>query len=124
MPNHLKILYVEDDAVNAFVICKMLEAHRVDVAENCEACFKRVAETEYDLVLMDINLGDSEYDGIYCMKELRKRGYASKPIIAVTAYAMFGDRDRFLKEGFDDYYSKPVQKKQLIKSIEERFHTY
>jgi CheY-like chemotaxis protein len=78
------------------------------------------AENEYDLILMDINLGDPEKDGVYYLKELRKTRYQKKPIVAVTAYAMSGDRERFMDAGFDEYFSKPIEKLRLLLFIEKK----
>jgi CheY-like chemotaxis protein len=70
--------------------------------------------------LMDINLGDPEKDGVYYLKELRKTRYQKKPIVAVTAYAMSGDRERFMDAGFDEYFSKPIEKLRLLLFIEKK----
>jgi two-component system, cell cycle response regulator DivK len=115
-----RILYVEDDPINAYVLQKMLSNFTIDIAKNGEEGMNLSAENEYDLVLMDINLGDPEKDGIYYLKELRKTRYQKKPIVAVTAYAMSGDRERFMDAGFDEYFSKPIEKLRLLLFIEKK----
>lgn len=115
-----RILYVEDDPINAYVLQKMLSNFTIDIAKNGEEGMLLSAENEYDLVLMDINLGDPEKDGVYYLKELRKTKYHNKPIVAVTAYAMSGDRERFMDAGFDEYFSKPIEKLRLLLFIEKK----
>ncbi|MDP4663246.1 MAG: response regulator [Salibacteraceae bacterium] len=115
-----RILYVEDDPINAYVLQKMLSNFTIDIAKNGEEGMNLSAENEYDLVLMDINLGDPEKDGVYYLKELRKTRYQKKPIVAVTAYAMSGDRERFMDAGFDEYFSKPIEKLRLLLFIEKK----
>lgn len=115
-----RILYVEDDPINAYVLQKMLSNFTIDIAKNGEEGMNLSAENDYDLVLMDINLGDPEKDGVYYLKELRKTNYQNKPIVAVTAYAMSGDRERFMDAGFDEYFSKPIEKLRLLLFIEKK----
>ena len=115
-----RILYVEDDPINAYVLQKMLSNFTIDIAKNGEEGMKLSAANNYDLILMDINLGDPERDGVYYLKELRKTDYAAKPIVAVTAYAMSGDRERFMDAGFDEYFSKPIEKLRLLLFIEKK----
>ena len=114
------ILYVEDDPINAYVLQKMLSNFTIDIAKNGEEGMVLSAEHEYDLVLMDINLGDPQRDGVYYLRELRKTSYHNKPIVAVTAYAMSGDRERFMDAGFDEYFSKPIEKLRLLLFIEKK----
>lgn len=115
----MKVLYIEDDPINAFVLQRMLSDQSVDVAKNGREGMDMAQKTDYDLVLMDINLGEEDRDGIYYMKELRGKGYSDKPIVAVTGYAMSGDRERLMDEGFDEYFSKPVEKLRLILFLEK-----
>lgn len=115
----LSILYIEDDSINAYVLRKMLSNFEVDIATTGNEGMEKAGKKDYDLVLMDINLGDPEKDGIHYMHELRNTRYANKPIVAVTAYAMSGDRERFMEEGFDEYFSKPVEKLRLILFLEK-----
>lgn len=114
----LKVLYIEDDPINAFVLQRMLSHQAVDIAESGVEGMKMAAKVNYDLILMDINLGE-DHDGIHYMKELRKNGYEDKPIVAVTGYALSGDRERLMEEGFDEYFSKPVEKLRLILFLEK-----
>ena len=71
----------------------------------------------FDLILMDIQLPD--IDGVEAMKRIREGLEEKVPIVALTAYAMRGDEARFLAEGFDGYISKPIDIKNLQKTVEE-----
>ena len=115
-----RILYIEDDPINAYVLQKMLSDYTIDIAQCGEEGMKLFNKNNYDLILMDINLGDPEKDGVYYLKELRKTEYRTKPIVAVTAYAMSGDRERFIDAGFDEYFSKPIEKLRLLLFIEKK----
>ncbi len=116
-----KILYVEDDPVNALVIRKFLEKefeviHMVDG----ESCIEYLQSHPVDLVLMDINLGRGKKDGVETQHSIRKIPNRSAiPVIAVTAYAMPEDEQRFLNQGFNFYLSKPVDRLVLINVINE-----
>jgi len=71
------------------------------------------------LILMDINLGKSK-NGLYATAEIRKlENYRTTPIIAMTAYAMAGDREEFISKGCTGYISKPFEKNQLIETVLE-----
>ena len=117
----LKILLVEDDRINSLMVRRLLEKmkHTVtDAANGIEAlhCF---AEGEFDLVLMDIQM--PEMNGIEAIREIRKtERFGSKSsvcAIALTAYAMAGDREKFLSEGFDEYLPKPVDMEELNSAV-------
>lgn len=119
------ILVVEDDRMNRMVLKKMLvNISQLDLAPDGEEAIKLVRQmatngTPYDVVLMDINL-PAPWDGVKLMKQIREDfpEYRKRPFIAQTAYAMSGDRERFLDAGFDDYISKPVSKNHLLSMIE------
>jgi signal transduction histidine kinase/DNA-binding response OmpR family regulator len=108
--NPLRILLVEDNAINQKVGGKMLGqlGYTADVAHNGREAVDAVAATAYDLVLMDIQM--PEMDGLEAVKVIRERMRARAPfLVALTAEALEGDRERFLASGFDDYLSKPLQ---------------
>lgn len=116
-----KILYVEDDAINALIMQKLLASHyEVFVVTDGEACLKLIGEKSFDLILMDINLGKGKMDGTETMKQI-KASLKTMPVLAVTAYAMPEDEDRFLKLGFDGYVVKPIDRKLLMDYLETFF---
>jgi len=112
------ILLAEDNPVNQEVILAMLESLgcSVDIAADGQQALDRIAGTDYDLVLMDCQMPNK--DGLEATGELRRREQASAakrrmPIVALTANAMEGDRERCLAAGMDDYLSKPVRREHL-----------
>lgn len=113
-----KILYVEDDYINAFIVGKMLKDHEVVIAKTCEDALD-MFDSSISVVIMDINLGDARKDGVYCLRMIREHCSPNVPIIALTAYAMPGDRERFLTAGFDAYLSKPIERTMLLEAIEQ-----
>ena len=108
------ILYVEDDAINALVVRKLLNGvFNITHVFDGESCMQRVAESRYDAILMDINLGKGKMDGVQTLHKLRLLKHPMV-VIAVTSYALPEDRERFLQEGFDDYMPKPIDRLELI----------
>jgi len=116
-----KVLYVEDDAINALVMRKFLDKHfDVYIAEHAESCMKVLSDVQIDLILMDINLGNSSITGTELLQLIRlDYRFDHIPIFAVTAFAMPNDRERYVESGFDDYFSKPINRDQIIKRIQE-----
>ncbi|MBT8401954.1 MAG: PAS domain S-box protein [Rhodothermia bacterium] len=89
------------------------------IVESADAVFNSTWEGTFDIVLLDINIGDEEWSGLDVMAVLRKLPeYEKIPIIAVTAYALPGDEQRFREAGFDGYLSKPFVKATLLGEIE------
>ncbi|MGD8709748.1 MAG: ATP-binding protein [Ectothiorhodospiraceae bacterium] len=105
-----RILLVEDNPVNRRVAREVLERAgcRVDVAEHGEQAVNRYRSGSYDAVLMDVTM--PVMDGFEATREIRRieAGQAHTPIIAMTALAMRGDRERCLQAGMDDHLAKPV----------------
>jgi two-component system cell cycle response regulator DivK len=116
-----RILYVEDEVINALVMQKFLEKEfEIVLATNAETCREAIAKGLPDVILMDINLGTSSSDGIDLFREIRgKSETAHIPMFAVTAFAMPGDRDRYIDIGFDDYFSKPISRSLILDRIRE-----
>ncbi len=113
----LRVLLAEDDRVNQLAIGRMLEkrGHTVCIAANGRQALTMLQEGGFDLVLMDVQM--PEMDGLEAAGRIRQgeAGAAGKeiPIIALTAYAMEGDRKKFLSRGMDGYLAKPVTGEEL-----------
>jgi two-component system cell cycle response regulator DivK len=113
-----RILYIEDNPQNMRLVRKMLRIGGYDMIEATDGTNGVfLAQSEQpDLILMDINLPD--IDGLEATGRLKASAVASHiPIIALTANAMHGDRDRFLDAGCDGYLAKPVTKNELLNII-------
>ncbi|MEM9453461.1 MAG: response regulator [Myxococcota bacterium] len=113
------VLVVEDNMINQEVARHMLEnlGCRVDMADDGCAAIERVGSRSYDLVFMDVQM--PMMDGIEATKEIRRREDDSThvPIVAMTAHAMATDRERCLAVGMDDYISKPVRRRDLVRVL-------
>ena len=112
----LHILLAEDNFINQKVAVRMLEigGYEVSVANNGREAVEMFSTNGFDLILMDAQM--PEMDGIEATRKIREmnKKKRSVPIIAMTAHALKGDRERFLNAGMDDYISKPVQQKELM----------
>lgn len=121
--NHAhKVLIVEDELINMLSLKKMLfKNHSIFTAKDAETALNIVNEEKIEAILMDINL-KADIDGVQLTNIIRKlNGYGSIPIIAMTAYAFPGEKERFLSSGFTHYISKPFSSEQLIKLMEKVF---
>jgi signal transduction histidine kinase/DNA-binding NarL/FixJ family response regulator len=111
----LSLLVAEDNVINQKVICAMLEAagHSTELAADGNEAVAAVQHSRFDAVLMDVQM--PKMDGIMATREIRALGgtYADLPIIALTANAMTGDRERYLAAGMNDYVSKPIEPDKL-----------
>ena len=110
-----RILVVEDNEKNMKLFRDVLDAtgYRTLEATTGGEAIDMASEHTPDLVLMDIQLPD--LDGVQALRRLRADARtAAIPVLALTAQAMRGDRERFLAEGFDGYVSKPVNVRELI----------
>ena len=115
-----RVLIVEDNPVNQRVAETMLRCggHQVTVASNGKEALAILQREAYDLVLMDIQM--PEMDGLEATRRIRllDQAIGSLPIVAMTAHAMKGDRERCLEAGMDHYLSKPFHKRELLEVIE------
>jgi len=115
-----RILVVEDNKNNMRLIVKILKSNGYEVikAETGEEGVSLAIEERPDLILMDVKLLD--IDGLEATKRIRKsEADGNVPIIAVTSYAMAGDRERFLKAGFTAHIEKPIDPYKIIREIEK-----
>ena len=122
----IKILLAEDEKVNQIALQHLAKKIGlfIDVANNGIAALELLSQNNYDLVLMDIQM--PELDGIQTTQRIRasKTTYANIPIIALTAYAMPGDKEMFIESGMNDYLSKPIEFNTLIQILHKygRYH--
>jgi CheY-like chemotaxis protein len=117
----LRILSVEDNAFNQMVVSTLLEqdGHSVDLAGNGYEAIEAIERESFDLVLMDVQM--PEMDGIQAAGVIRDREKTTGgriPIVAMTARAMIGDRERCLAAGMDGYLSKPVHTEELRRLLD------
>lgn len=115
-----KILVVEDDEISRDVLILFLKNHfEIDEARNGQTALEKADHNQYDLILMDVNLGRG-MTGLDITKNLKLRpNYAGVPIIAITAFAMKGDKEEFLQAGFDHYLAKPFTREELRATIKK-----
>jgi CheY-like chemotaxis protein len=114
-----KILIAEDNAVNRELLRELLEVRGYTVVEACdgEEALRMIEQTQPDLLLLDI--GMPVLDGFAVVRKIRENPrLASLPVVAVTAYAMQGDRERILNSNFDGYLSKPVNSRSLAEELD------
>ncbi len=114
-----QILLVEDNLINQKVVLSLLHkrGYSVDVAGNGLEALRRLEERPYHLILMDIQM--PLLDGLETTRRIRSdRRFDSLPVIAMTAHAMNGDRERCLEVGMNGYLAKPVDHKHLLHTIE------
>lgn len=118
-----RVLVVEDVVVNLLLITKVLEKHgiRVDAAANGKEAVDMVQKFTYDLLLMDCQM--PEMDGFEATRHIRaweaKQGKQGVVIVALTADAMIGDRERCLAAGMDDYLNKPINFRSVADMLEK-----
>lgn len=122
---HKKVLIVDDNLINQKVASRMLQLDNliVDVVSNGKQAVENAYHTFYGCILMDIEM--PQMNGLAATKEIRNSNGASQlaPIIALTANAVKGDRERYLSAGMDDYLSKPLDKEELRAKVQHWLKT-
>jgi two-component system, sensor histidine kinase and response regulator len=116
----LHILLAEDNVVNQTLASRLLakHGHNVVTTDNGREALERLDQESFDLVLMDVQM--PEIDGFEATATLRKKEQATGahlPVVAMTAHAMQGDKERCLAAGMDGYVSKPINAKELIAAV-------
>ena len=114
-----RILLVEDDELNVRMVLAFLNSkYKIEAVSSGEEALKKLLDNTYDIILMDIGLKKG-MNGLDVTKTLRKMpNYKNIPVIALTAYALSGDREKILSAGCSHYLSKPFTRKQLIDLLE------
>ena len=112
-----KILIVDDNILNIRLVEAMMEPnYELITAFNGVEGIEKAKEEIPDLILMDIQM--PKMDGTTAMKEIKKTdGLEDVPIVAYTAYAMNGDMEKLLQDGFDDYLEKPISISNLVELV-------
>lgn len=118
----LRVLVAEDSPVNQKLVLELLtrQGHHVELATNGHEALRSLESQRFDLVLMDVQM--PELDGFEATRRIRSRETERgdhTPIVAMTAHAMTGDRQRCLAAGMDDYLSKPIRSRELYAKIAE-----
>lgn len=117
----LYVLLAEDNVVNQRLAMRYVEkrGHRVKLVATGQQVLEAIAQEQFDVVLMDVQM--PEMDGLEATAQIRAQEQAAGghlPIVAMTAHAMKGDRERCLAAGMDDYVSKPLQAHELYRALE------
>lgn len=121
--NNTRILLVEDDKINQKVIRHMLKQigyDKIETAANGNEALKLIEHHEFDMILMDIQM--PELDGTKTTEFIREKEKITGthiPIIAITAYALKGDKEKFLANGMDGYISKPIDINELSDTLQK-----
>jgi len=119
LANH-SILVVDDEETTRMYLARVLEKHgaRVDSVENGREALQALDRSEYDCVIMDVQM--PILNGVEATRQIRNSltRHSSIPILALTAYAMAGDREKFLQAGMDGYVSKPVDSLELLEALQ------
>ena len=120
----LRVLLAEDNAVNRKLVTKVLQkrGHHVQAVDNGRAAADTIALTTpaFDVVLMDLQMPEmSGFEATHAIRERERSTSAHVPIVALTAHAMAGDRERCLAAGMDGYLSKPIEVDHLIATVEQ-----
>lgn len=113
-----RVLIAEDNAVNRELLREVLESRGYSVAEACngQEALDAIRQSRPDIMLLDI--GMPILDGFAVVRQIRGDPLlAALPVLAITAYAMHGDREKIMNSGFDGYLSKPVNAIALVTEI-------
>lgn len=108
-----------DDPTKDIIKLFLRDICNLDFTDSGEKAFRLINEKKYDIILMDINLGKG-MSGVETTKAIRKmESYKNTPIVAITGFAMRGDREEFIQAGCTHYLSKPFSRTKIIKLISD-----
>jgi CheY-like chemotaxis protein len=115
----IKVLIAEDNAVNRELLRELLESRDYEVTEACDGqeALRMIERSRPDILLLDV--GMPVLNGYELVRKIRSDpSLATLPVLAVTAYAMHGDRENILQSGFDGYLSKPINPRSLVEEMD------
>lgn len=114
-----KILIVDDNKLNLKVATKLLDGYQlqIETVESGMECLDKIKENTYDLILLDDMM--PKMSGVETLKELKKIDGFETKVVALTANAISGMKEKYLNDGFDDYLAKPIDKLELRRVLEE-----
>lgn len=118
-----RVLLVDDNTLNLKVGTQLLNRYHaeVDCVDNGYRCLEKIMSgEEYDIILLDDMM--PKMSGVETLKELKKLPNFSIPVVALTANAITGMREKYLQDGFDDYLAKPIEKEELIRVFATLLH--
>jgi two-component system, sensor histidine kinase and response regulator len=117
----LRVLLAEDNAVNRVVASRLLEkqGHHVAIATTGREALVALRREHYDVVLMDVQMPDMDgFEATRAIRAMEQHTGRHQQIIALTAHAMIGDRERCLEAGMDAYLAKPISPQELYELLE------
>ncbi len=119
----ISILVVEDNPLDKLIVQTLLQQHfTLEVVSNGHDALEIIEKIKFDIILMDINLGDDNMNGFDVMRIIRKNPtHKDIKIFAVTAYAE--SPEHFIEQGFDELYVKPVIKEEMFEFINKNYYT-
>ncbi|MFH0896160.1 MAG: response regulator, partial [Bacteroidota bacterium] len=121
-PENIYILIAEDDPINQILIRRNMEKYKIryDLVHNGLQAVELYEKNNYNLILMDIQMPEMDgYAATQIIKQSEKYKLNPAPVIAMTAFAMKGDREQFIEKGMDEYISKPINFEKLIQLMEK-----
>jgi CheY-like chemotaxis protein len=115
-----KLLYIDDEIYSQDVVRRILSRYyNVDLCGNAVLALEKVKTVQYDVILIDINLGYG-MNGIQLFELIRaEKNYINIPVIALTAYASHSDKKEFLLKGFTEYLAKPFLLQELVDIVKK-----
>lgn len=119
-PETARILSVEDDSDTRLLLKHLLgETYEITFAHGANEALEAIESTPFDLLLVDINLGDGKSGTEFLHLVRDRKRLAEIPAVALTAYSMPGDREDLLGKGFDGYVGKPFTRRELVEAIDQ-----
>ena len=117
----MKVMVVDDNDVNCMVFCQLLKRTKIQIqaVESGEKCLEYIQKEHYDLIFMDYMMpGMDGVETLHRMKTMEHR-CKNTPVIMLTANALVGNKEKYLKEGFDGFLAKPIHPEELESMIQE-----